>query len=71
MLYFEREAGSKALRKLYLVVKQLYKMCKLDLLSKGKGLNEENFAKARIIFWSQKISSSTFFTSVISFESYL
>ena len=41
MLCFERGAGSKALRKLNLIIKQLYKMRKLDLLSKGKELNEK------------------------------
>ena len=52
---FERRAGSEALSKLNLIFDQLYKIPELDLFSKGKALNEENLAKARIIFWSQKI----------------
>ena len=49
MLCFERGAGSEALRKLNLIFKQLYKIRKLDLLSKGEALNEENLAKARFL----------------------
>ena len=49
MLCFERGAGSEALRKLNLIIKQLYKIGELDLLSKGEALNEENLAKARIL----------------------
>ena len=49
MLCFEKVAGSEALPKLNLIIKQLYKICELDLLSKGKALNKENLSKARIL----------------------
>ena len=49
MLCFERGAGSEALSKLNLTIKQLYKIRKLDLLAEGETLNEENLAKAKIL----------------------
>ena len=49
MLCFESVAGSEALRKLHLIIKQLCKIRELDLLSKGEALNKENLAKARIL----------------------
>ena len=51
MLCFERGAGSKALRKPNLIMKQLYKICKLDLFLKGKALNKENLAKVKNLFY--------------------
>ena len=72
MLCFERGAGNKALRKLNLIIKQLYKIRELDLFSKSEALNEENLAKARILhILVTKSYSFTFFASVKSFESYL
>ena len=65
-------AGSKAFRKLNLIIKQLYKIRELDLLSKGEAFNEENLVEARILhILVTKICSFTFFASVISYESYL
>ena len=49
MLCFEKGAGSEAQSKLSLIMKQLYKIYELDLLSEGEALNEENLAKARIL----------------------
>ena len=49
MLCFERGAGSEALSKLNLIIKQLYKIRKLDLFAEGETLNEENLAKAKIL----------------------
>ena len=56
MLCFEREARSKALRKLNLIIKQLYKIRELDLLSESEAINEKNLAKARFshIFIAKK-----------------
>ena len=70
MLCFERGAASEALRKLYLIIKPLYKIRQLDLLSKGEALDEETLRKQELcIFWSQKIRCFTLFASVICFES--
>ena len=56
MLCFERGVGSEALHKLNLIIKQLYKIRELDILSEGEALNEENLAKAKFCkFWSQKL----------------
>ena len=72
MLCFERGAGNETLRKLNLIIKQLYKIRELDLFSKSEALNEENLAKARILhILVTKSYSFTFFASVKSFESYL
>ena len=69
MLCFERGAGSEALSKLNLIIKQLYKIRKLDLLAEGETLNEENLAKAKILhILVTKNCCFTFFASVISFE---
>ena len=46
MLCFE---GSEALCKLNAIIKQLYKISELHLLSKSEALNKENLAKARIL----------------------
>ena len=58
MLCFERGAGYEALRKLN-IIKQLYKIRELDLLSKGEALNKENLAKARILHIS--VAKNLFF----------
>ena len=49
------EAGSEALIKINLTIKQSYKMHELNLLLDGGALNKENILKARILHvWSQK-----------------
>ena len=68
MLRFVGGAGRKALRKLNLTIKQLYKIRELDLLSEGKALL---LSQEFCILWSQKNRSFTFFAFVISFESYV
>ena len=64
MLCYEREAGTEALSKLNLIIKQLYKICELDLLSKGEVLGRKLFESKN---FGHNNCFFTFFASDISF----